>query len=101
MALATGMSYLDSIIQARNRFHPLTGTIALEWALHTTQEQPVFYIGFDLMSGGKYTHGVQQHTTSVDTHSLKWWHRVKYDRALLNFRENTENSLRCLDVPLL
>eukprot|EP00965_Chrysotila_dentata_P082268 2715358-Pleurochrysis_carterae.AAC.1 len=100
MALAAGVPYLTALAHSTKRYHPLSGTIALEWALRTTTERPVFFIGFDLMLGGTYSHGVQQRVRAVDTKSLEQWHRIEYDRALLRKWEMVEGSVRRLNTLL-
>jgi len=81
MGAAAGLTYYDAVMQTLELHHPLTGTIALAWALRTTTARPVYFTGFDMMLGGDYVHGQQQAESRVSTRSLSKWHKIEHDRA--------------------
>ena len=75
--------------------HPLTGTIAVAWAVRNAPEWPVYVIGLDMAFGGEYQHYGR---APLSRKSLDVWHKVGHDAAYL-MKLLREGVIAPLDVP--
>jgi len=76
--------------------HPLTGTVAVSWAVRELGPKPVFVAGFDMMFGsGEYAH--YQPGDTASSPSLRIFHDTRHDRSYFRKLEH-EGQIRQLRI---